>query len=133
MSDLCEAVEVQGRLANLRVESGGAFSYTSADGATGWRSLGFSAVIGGQHIRGRCRRIDKAGDARVQVELAYPPFAVSETVTLALIADPPALTVDRTFRNEGQSPVSVHDVRTLACAADASVNLLGKPAGALRV
>ena len=107
----------------LRIGREGVFSYLSADGRTGWRGLGFSAVVNGKELRPELKDVPQdAGDGQVVLSLAYPLAALGERVTLRLRDCPAALTVERALVNAGPEAVEIQQVTT---------GLLGPRAGVL--
>ncbi len=123
-------VEAAGRV--LEVSPGGTFSYLTADGKVGWRHLGFQVAIAGEARPGRLQGVDAAGRQWV-LTLAYPPSALTERVTIRLLDDPPALTVERVAVNGGAESCEVGEVRTVLAGPESSVVFDGAAAGAMQL
>lgn len=105
-------VERAGRL--LEVAPAGTFSYLSADGKMGWKGLGFDAVVEGTKRRPRLSSVTPDEEGRQFALLfEYPDLPLSERVTIRMLAEPAALTVERVFVNNGADAVNVHEVRTV--------------------
>ena len=131
-SKLPHRVEVSDRV--FQVAADGRVSYLAADGKAGWRGLGFAAVIGGRACPARLSGVparDPAG--RVDLTFKYPPHALIEQVRICVLDDPPAMTVERVFVNDGDADLEIHEVRTVLTGRQAGVLFGGAAAGALRL
>ena len=116
----------------LDIQPDGTWSFTDADGASGWKGLGFEAHVGGERHRGRPGGI-AGGDGELVLRPEYPPSGLAERVTFRRPAGAAALTVDRVFTNEGELPVAVAEIRTVLAHDRSGVLLAGRSPSGLRV
>jgi hypothetical protein len=99
----------------FQVASNGAVSYYSADGQLGWRSLAPAAAIETNLLRGQLAECKADGQLpEVTLTFRYPRLPVRETMTIRLLEDPAATTIERVLHNAGTVPLPVQEVRMLA-------------------
>jgi hypothetical protein len=98
----------------FQVATNGALSYLSADGKLGWQGLAPAAAIEYSLSRGQLAEWRTNADAtEVMLTWRYPRLPMTEAMTVRLRESPAAMIVDRVLRNDGPTPLKVHEVRML--------------------
>jgi len=117
----------------FRVSGDGSLSYLSSDEELGWKRLAPAAVVDGRYCRGELAGLEARADgAEFVLSVGYGDSGLVETMAVRLLADPPALTVERVFDNRGQACLQVERVEMIPAGPDAGVLFAGAGAGSLR-